>query len=202
MTRRSYKWGSWLLGVSVFMVCLSSLSQGAEIQAKYAIETPDGGNWGTVKVYDDGDIKIEVDGIVLKGKRSGDKRKYKTEEKEKRFEVKYDGMSFKLRTADSQLLWKVKKYDNKIKLSDNEENEHPFEVRWKDEKKAKLNYSNQFLAEVKFYKDKMKLKVKNAEKEELFVCKKHPFHPAYVVLAIDDIAAVQRAILLAELLVQ
>ena len=67
-----------------------------------------------------------------------DKKKYFDASDNVVYEVKYKEDGFKLRTASSQLLWKVKLYDKKIKISDNEENINPYEIKIMDNGEAKL----------------------------------------------------------------
>ncbi|MDY8136032.1 hypothetical protein [Aquimarina sp. 2201CG5-10] len=67
-----------------------------------------------------------------------DKKKYYNANNNVVFEVKYKSDGFKLRTASSKLLWKIKLYDNKIKISDNEENLNPYEIKLINSSEAKL----------------------------------------------------------------
>lgn len=67
-----------------------------------------------------------------------DKKKYFNSSNTVVYEVKYKDDGFKLRTASSDLLWKVKLYENKVKISDNEENLDPYEIKKLDNGEAKL----------------------------------------------------------------
>jgi len=67
-----------------------------------------------------------------------DKKKYFDSNNTVVYEVKYKDDSFKLRTASSDLLWKVKLYDTKVKISDNEENLNPYEIKKLDSGESKL----------------------------------------------------------------
>ena len=61
-----------------------------------------------------------------------DKKKYYDSNDNVVYEIKYKSDGFKLRTASSDLIWKVKLYDNKVKISDNEENLNPYEIKITD----------------------------------------------------------------------
>jgi len=67
-----------------------------------------------------------------------DKKKYYDSNQTVVYEVKYKDDSFKLRTASSDLLWKVKLYEKKVKISDNEENLNPYEIKKLDSGESKL----------------------------------------------------------------
>jgi len=67
-----------------------------------------------------------------------DKKKYYNSSNAVVYEVKYKEDAFKLRTAASDLIWKVKLYDHKIKISDNEENLNPYEIKKLDNGESKL----------------------------------------------------------------
>ena len=67
-----------------------------------------------------------------------DKKKYYNGSNTVVYEVKYKDDAFKLRTPSSDLIWKIKLYENKIKISDNEENENPYEIKKLDNGESKL----------------------------------------------------------------
>jgi hypothetical protein len=81
---------------------------------------------GTLEVdYVDGGQKHQLRGTS----RESGKRKYTVDNGPTVLEVKPGDGSFKVRTPDGKLLWKVKMDTNKIKVSDNEENRDPVELR-------------------------------------------------------------------------
>ena len=71
-------------------------------------------------------------------KTKADKKKYYDANDNVVYEIKYKPDGFKLRTASSKLLWKIKLYDDKIKISDNEENLDPYEIKIINSEEAKL----------------------------------------------------------------
>jgi hypothetical protein len=83
-------------------------------------------------------------GIVKK-----DKRKYYTSSNEMKYAVKFSEDGFKLRDHNEQLLWKVKIYDDKIKVSDNEEMTSAYEIKLRDEGKLKLERNESLITEVR-----------------------------------------------------
>ena len=82
-----------------------------------------------------GNSKITTRNGVLFGEKKGDKLKYYDQQNSFKMEIKYKDSSFKLRNSSSELLWKVKTYDNKIKLSNNEEMTAPIEIKLKNDQK-------------------------------------------------------------------
>jgi hypothetical protein len=85
-----------------------------------------------------------VTGIVKK-----DKRKYYTSSNEMKYAVKFSDDGFKLRDHNEQLLWKVKLYDDKIKVSDNEEMTNAYEIKLRDEGKLKLEQNESLITEIR-----------------------------------------------------
>jgi len=112
------------------------------------------------------------------------------------YEVKFKESSFKLRDKNSNLLWKVKIYPDKIKISDNEENENAYIIKNYPEK-IKIKRNDIELTQVKldqstlYANDKIIYKISN-----------NPDSYAFAILAIDAIPVDQRIFILAELLKQ
>jgi hypothetical protein len=88
---------------------------------------------------------------------SGDKIYQPKEKAEKRkyyyngnlcYEVKGSEDGFKLKNAESKLLWKIKLYPDKIKIADNEENTNSFEIKNKTGK-IEITRNNEKIASVK-----------------------------------------------------
>jgi len=114
-------------------------------------------------------------------------------------EVKGKGDDFKLRTPDSALLWKVKLYADKIKISNNEENLNPYTLKTGYPDKAKLEAADaSAIGEVRFQEQRSK--VKDAGGSERFRIDGGRRSAAYALLLLEDIPQDQRGILLAELI--
>lgn len=98
-------------------------------------------NVNVATISQDGEkLKVDQPEGGLYGKNKSGKRKYYTAENQFRYAVKYKKNAFKLRDKNEELLWKVKLYENKIKVSNSEEMENAFEVRWsKNKLKVKRN---------------------------------------------------------------
>jgi len=111
-----------------------------------------------------------------------------------KYEVKIKENSLKLRDKSSTLLWKVKIYPDKIKISDNEENENGFVVR-PYENKIKVKRNDEELYKVKFDENKVIVNDKAAytlsSKQDSYI---------YAILAIKEIPDEQKLFLIAELL--
>jgi hypothetical protein len=116
-------------------------------------------------------------------------------------EVKISEAGFKVRTPASQLLWKIKVADDKIKVSDNEENLNPWTLKTKYEDKVKVeDPTEREIGEVKFSSETGKTKVKDASDEERYVLQSGKRSAAYGVLLMSGIPEQYRDVILAELL--
>lgn len=156
--------------------------------------------WNAEKVK----VEIGAEGspTILKGElRDNGKRKYAIEGGAPVAEVKPDSGGFKLRTAEGQLLWKVKIADDKIKISDNEENRNPYEIRIKEDD-FRVEENDAKLGEIKFYSDRNKVKVKDGSENEVAESNGSVRSSAYGLVLMNRIPATERAIIMAELLLR
>ena len=146
-------------------------------------------------------VDIAYGGQELVGEpRDNGKRKYSVDGGEVYYEVKpgEDG-GFKLRTAEGKLLWKVKLYPDKIKISNNEENQNPFELKARDGNRTKVFApGDKELGNVRF--DGAKIDVENAAGQTQYTIASTKPTAAYGVLLLEAIPPQQRAVLAAEIL--
>jgi len=112
------------------------------------------------------------------------------------YEVKFKESSFKLRDQNSNLLWKIKIYPDKIKISDNEENENAYVIKNYPEK-VKIKRNDTEIIQVRLDKNSLYVNEKIVYKTS-----KNIDSYALAVLAIDAIPEDQRIFILAELLKQ
>jgi len=98
---------------------------------------------------DEEKIQLSLQNTALFGKLKGDKRKYYNASNEMQFAVKLSENGFKLRDAQEELLWKVKLYDDKIKLANNEEMENAYEIKLRDDK-LKIEQNNEEIEVFRF----------------------------------------------------
>ena len=94
-------------------------SEAIKAQAKhYKIEDASGKQFAEIMINGK-NIELKVGETHYKSKLKGVKRKYQSREGGIVAEVKYKGdESFKLRTPDAELKWKIKFYDDKFKVSE------------------------------------------------------------------------------------
>ncbi|EAY24431.1 hypothetical protein M23134_06285 [Microscilla marina ATCC 23134] len=152
--------------------------------------------FGVLSSWNETETAISLGNKAITGRLSkNDKTKYYDPAGDVIAEIKYKETSFKLRKPDGTLLWKVKIKDNKIKISDNAENEHPYEVK-KKEGTYKIKRHNDELGKVTF--DGNNVKVKTSEGTFKMVSNSDSY--AFGVLAIKEIPAEHRLIIMAELL--
>lgn len=133
------------------------------------------------------DVTVTYDGGVLHGRRKGEKRKYES------VEVKYgEAGSFKVRTLEGKLLWKVKVTPEKIKVSDNEENANPFELKIKENKVKVYAPGEKLLGEVRVRGD-------HVEVGDRFRAAGTNAAAFYGVALLDGVPSRERAVIFAEL---
>lgn len=125
-----------------------------------------------------------------------DKRKYYNENDDVIYEVKYKPEGFKLRTPSSDLLWKIKLYDTKIKISDNEENLNPYEIKLINQYEAKLVKEETEIARIQFDAAQKLLHIKGETEKKL---NKESYQPSILVDMISQIPEIQRNIIKEEL---
>ena len=125
-----------------------------------------------------------------------DKKKYKDSNGDVVYEVKYKSDGFKLRTAGSDLLWKVKLYPEKIKISDNEENENPYEIKLIGLLESKLVKDDTELARLKMEGGTAVISYKNNDEDKSITAY---YSSTLLVNEIDEIPTDQKHILITEL---
>lgn len=153
-----------------------------------------------------GELRATVDNSSL------EKLKYKAKDedgdKSLYAYVKYSkNGDFKLFNSNDKLLWKIKVDQNKIKIANNEEGKNPLEIKTTTKNgKTKIkvyNIKGVNIASVKHGDGKLKIKkvVSESEKEDLYSTKDINYLSMSVgILAISEIPAKERAIILTELL--
>jgi len=110
--------------------------------------------------------------------------------------IKDNGQAFKLKDENGQLLWKIKMYGDKVKISNNEENRNPYEIKIKSEQKAKLYKNGNEIAEIKFKKEICNISGTGAD----FTIKTQRLSPALLILACNEIPSELQLAIIAELL--
>ena len=143
------------------------------------------------------EVEISFGGSTLKGHLKGEKCKYELDGKLVA-EVKYSDDGFKVRTPEGNLLWKIKIYDDKIKISDNEENNNPFEIRESNSEKIKVKREDREVATARL--DGNKIEIESNDESLKFSVGGTLLQKAYAVAAIREIPERERWIIMHELL--
>jgi len=101
---------------------------------QYAIRSASDSELATINISSD-EITVRDEAGQLTGvaKRS-DKRKYYGPSNTMVYAVKYDDDGFKLRDHNEKLIWKVKLYEDKLKVANNEEMNNGYEIKLRDGK--------------------------------------------------------------------
>lgn len=111
--------------------------------------------------------------------------------------IKDKGPAFKLKTESGELLWKVKIYKDKIKISNNEENLNPYEIKYKSDRKAKLYKDGKEIGNIKLKEGK---NICNISGPESFSISCEQLSPSLLVTACSDIPVKLRLVIVTELL--
>lgn len=187
-----------LLGVLIGLLLLACGPLHAE---SLEIERADGSV--LVKLTWDGEkvkIKDASGEALIKGKpRDDGGRKYKDRAGILIAKVGPSEDGFKLKTERGGLLWKVKYYGDKIKVSAREDNEMADELRRKSATKWSLRRGGEDYAKVKYYPDDRETKLKDGEGNTLYRIRNENFSPLLGVLAIPAIPAEQAYVIMAEI---
>ncbi|SIS71188.1 hypothetical protein SAMN05421766_103546 [Zobellia uliginosa] len=154
------------------------------------ITTADGAVLGG---FDLSPIKILANNTNYTFKSKPDKHKFYANGRMK-YEVKFKEESLKLRDEDSELLWKVKIYPDKVKISDNEENENAFEVRPYDDK-IKIKRDGEEL-----YRVNLEGNIVKVNDKEAYQLSSAQENYVYAILAIEEIPTDHKLFIIAELL--
>lgn len=143
--------------------------------------------------FDLNPIKIVSNNVTYTHKTKSNKHKFYANGTMK-YEVKFKEDGLKLRDKNSKLLWKVKIYPDKIKISNNEENENAFVIKaYEDKVKVKQN-------EEELYKVKIKDNVIKINDKDAYTISSNQDSYIYAILAIKEISDEHKLFLLAELL--
>ncbi len=155
-----------------------------------SISTAEGNLIGS---YNLNPIKISSNNANYTYKSKPDKHKFYTNGSMK-YEVKFKEDAIKLRDKNSNLLWKVKIYPDKIKISDNEENANGFVVRpYEDKIKIKRNEEELYRVNI----EGTSIKVND---KATYTLSSEQNSYLYAILAINEIPNEHKLFILAELL--
>lgn len=129
-----------------------------------------------------------------------DKKKYFDASNNVAFEIKYKPDGFKLRTASSQLLWKIKLYGDKIKISDNEENLNPYEIKITETQRAKLVKDGTTIAKTSYDAAKKQQVLAPEAGTPEFISQSYT--SSLLVTQIPEIPKIQKDIIIKELILK
>lgn len=189
------------LGVSMLLLLVGAAAHGAEDVwlSKIKVKTAEGREWVSFKTRA-GLSKIEYPGAELKGKvNAGRDKVVYTLNGTKALKVKLKDRSFKLKSNEGALLYKVKYDDYKVRIADNENLDRPFVLKHKGHK-VKVLRDERLLGEARMNEAGNKVKVKSADGRLVYQIKTDRLSAAYGVLLLDTIEAPYRFVIMAELI--
>ena len=101
--------------------------QSAQPETEYYFNSADNVSIGLIDLKSPAYFRL--DNISLRRTVKGEKSKYRNENNQNIYEIKYDSDGFKLRDDQGRLLWKLKYKSGKIKIGSNEEMTDAFEIK-------------------------------------------------------------------------
>lgn len=167
----------------------------AKQQTSYIINKSNGEYFASLNFSGDAGTII-IDGQTFTTDISSGSKQYFSEQ---RFltRIKDNGPAFKLKTESGELLWKIKIYEDKIKISNNEENLNPYEIKYKSDRKAKLYKNGKEIGNIKLKEGK---NICNISGPESFSIACERLSPSLLVTACSDIPVKLRLVIVTELL--
>ncbi len=148
----------------------------------------------TIKLQSD-EVTVTTSGGSLIGvaKRS-DKRKYYNSGNTMIYAVKMDDDGFKLRDGNEQLIWKIKLYEDKLKIANNEEMISAYEIKLREQGKLKLERNDTEIKSIRLSEGAEWYTVDNRYKINGFGVSLAPG-----ILLIDEVKDNDKFIIMAEL---
>lgn len=182
------------------LVALLSLTSGRPAGAEPLVLSDAAGALATVEVTGDTvHLKVRGEAAEIVGVLKGDKRKYASGGQAVA-EVKFADTGFKLKSPDGTLRWKVKYQEDRVKVAADEAKQDALELRPVENGGVKVKRGEEEVARLTADAGGTALKIKSAGGEEAFTASGPLPKVAHGVLALKDVPAVDRAILIGELI--
>lgn len=137
---------------------------------------------------------VDTPDLSLTGIYKKDKRKYYDAGNTMQYAVKFSEDGFKLRDHREELLWKVKLYDDKIKLANNEEMYNAYEIKVREEGKIKLERNEVLVTELRMNEEAEWFQV-----NDTYTTQGAGLSLAPAILLITELKDMEKFILMAEL---
>jgi hypothetical protein len=121
----------WIVIILLSACTLSTTNEGA---GQYVIHSASDVELASIIISSDEITLRDAEGQLMGVAKRSDKRKYYSPANTMMYAVKLDEDGFKLRDGNEQMIWKVKLYEDKLKIANNEEMHNGFEVKLRDGK--------------------------------------------------------------------
>ena len=169
--------------------------QSAQSGTEYYFNTADNMSVGLIDLKTP--VYFQLDNTSLRRVVKGDKSKYRNENNQNVYEIKYDDDGFKLRTDQGKLLWKLKYKTGKIKIAPNEEMTDPFEIK-QDGNTAVISKNNSKVVTVNLGEGTIPVIIKTGSRTLMISGPKK--NPILSLMALKDIPDDQKMVLITEVL--
>ena len=167
----------------------------AQSGTEYYFNTADNVSVGMIDLKSP--VYFQLDNTSLRRVVKGDKSKYRNENNQNVYEIKYDDDGFKLRTDQGKLLWKLKYKTGKIKIAPNEEMTDPFEIK-PDGNTAVISKNNSTVVSVNLGEGTIPVIIKTGSRTLMISGPKK--NPVLSLMALKDIPDDQKMVLITEVL--
>ncbi len=121
----------WIV-ISLLSAC--TLIDSNNSSGQYTIRSSSDAELATINISSDEIAVRDAEGQLVGVAKRADKRKYYDPSNTMLYAVKFDDDGFKLRDRNEELIWKVKLYEDKLKIANNEEMNNGYEVKLRDGK--------------------------------------------------------------------
>ncbi len=166
-----------------------------DVMATEKFKIKKGGEKWLIFIKQEDGWKAKSPALTLKVKVKGKIFEFKTPSAEYVLKEKKAG-TYKIYNPDDSLLFKVKFYDGKRKISQSEDDKEPWSIKLKnDETRYKVKKGEKKLGQIKFYPDDLKIKVKDTSNIKMCSMKSGRLRSAPAVCFFDELSEEQQLIL-------
>ncbi len=177
---------------------IDEIKTGKEV---YIIDKNNQKEWAVICIKGN-KVNFAVNGMGYKGKFESKQKVYRTIRQEKYAAVKLkDDQQFRLIFPEKSYFWEVEIHEHgeELKFFDNEEELNPYEVEQKEKNEFDIEMDYNDIGTLSYNEQKEKAYVKSGK--NIFKIKSSRNSKAFGILAVDEIAAPAKMILIAETLI-
>jgi hypothetical protein len=179
--------------IVIILLSACTVIDSSNSSGQYVIRSASDSELATITISSDEITVSDEAGQLMGVAKRSDKRKYYDPSNTMVYAVKYDDDGFKLRDHNEKLIWKVKLYEDKLKLANNEEMSNGYEIKLRDGK-LKLEHNEKEIKSIRLTESTDWYDVEGTYKIKGFGLSLAPG-----ILMINDLSEREKFIIVAEL---